>query len=228
MEHRIDLATVNGRVFVNNASLGLYAKIVQSPEYRDAKRQTAAAMLPELLGPDAAPLDLRFAGPDGTEHPTAHMILVSNDPYQLDRLAGLGTRERLDLGVLGVVAVRISDAGDARRFLTLEAAGQIRRFPGWLEWATPRFIVDSAGPVEIGVDGEALTMDPPLVFQTMPRVLRVRLPRHAIGLSPAARAVHVASRSTIVELSRVVAGYPVTGRDHDEHPASVGISAKAS
>ena len=227
-EARIDLATVNGRVFVNNASLGLYAKIVQSPEYRDAKRQTAAAMLPELLGPDAAPLDLRFAGPDGTEHPTAHMILVSNDPYQLDRLAGLGTRERLDLGVLGVVAVRISDAGDARRFLTLEAAGQIRRFPGWLEWATPRFIVDSAGPVEIGVDGEALTMDPPLVFQTMPRVLRVRLPRHAIGLSPAARAVHVASRSTIVELSRVVAGYPVTGRDHDEHPASVGISAKAS
>ena len=42
----IDLAQVNGRVFVNNASLGLYAKIVQSPEYRDAKLRTAAAMLP--------------------------------------------------------------------------------------------------------------------------------------------------------------------------------------
>jgi hypothetical protein len=113
------------------------------------------------------------------------------------------------------------------RFLTLEAAGQIRRFPGWLEWATPRFIVDSAGPVEIGVDGEALTMDPPLVFQTMPRVLRVRLPRHAIGLSPAARAVHVASRSTIVELSRVVAGYPVTGRDDREDLATASLNASA-
>lgn len=37
VERRVDLAEVNGRVFVNNASLGLYAKIVQTPEYRDAK-----------------------------------------------------------------------------------------------------------------------------------------------------------------------------------------------
>ena len=37
LERRVDLAQVNGRVFVNNASMGLYAKIVQSPAYRDAK-----------------------------------------------------------------------------------------------------------------------------------------------------------------------------------------------
>ena len=67
VERTIDLAEVNGRVFVNNATLGLYAKIVQSPEYRDAKVQTALEMLPELIGPDAEPLDLRFTGPDGEE-----------------------------------------------------------------------------------------------------------------------------------------------------------------
>ena len=61
---------MNGRVFVNNATLGLYAKIVQSPEYRDAKVQTSLEMLPELIGPDAEPLDLRFTGPDGEEVPT--------------------------------------------------------------------------------------------------------------------------------------------------------------
>jgi diacylglycerol kinase family enzyme len=206
LEERIDLATVNGRIFVNNASLGLYAKIVQSPEYRDAKRQTAAAMLPDMLGPDAVPLDLRFTGPDGTSYPTAHMILVSNNPYQLASLAGRGTRERMDLGVLGVAAARIADARDASRFVALEAAGQIRRFAGWLEWTTPRFQVDSGGPIEIGVDGEALRMDPPIVFETRPGALRVRLPRRTIGLSPAARALHVLSRSTIVELGQVVAG----------------------
>ncbi len=206
LEQRIDLATVNGRIFVNNASLGLYAKIVQSPEYRDAKRQTAAGMLPDMLGRDAVPLDLRFTGPDGTSYPTAHMILVSNNPYQLASLAGRGTRERMDLGVLGVAAARISDARDATRFVALEAAGQIRRFPGWLEWATPRFQVDSGGPIEIGVDGEALRIDPPLVFETRPGALRVRLPRQTIGLSPAARAVHVMSRSTIAQLGQVVAG----------------------
>ena len=206
VEERIDVAAVNGRIFVNNASLGLYAKIVQSPEYRDAKRQTAAAMLPEMLGPNAVPLDLRFTGPDGTNHPSAHIILVSNNPYQLASLAGRGTRERMNLGVLGVVAARISDARDASRFVALEAAGQVRRFPGWLEWATPSFRVDSGGPVEIGVDGEALKVGPPLVFETRPGALRVRLPRHTVGLSPAARAVHVLSRSTITELGLVVAG----------------------
>ncbi len=67
VERRIDLASVGDRVFVNNVSLGVYAKIVQSEEYRDAKRQTTAKLLPDLLGPDADPFDLRFSGPDGTE-----------------------------------------------------------------------------------------------------------------------------------------------------------------
>src|SRR5204862_7267312 len=122
------LATVNGRVFVNNASLGLYAVIVQSPEYRDAKRRTAAAMLPDLVGPDAAPLDLRYAGPEGEEHTTAHVILVSNDPYRLDDLGCKGIRERLDLGVLGIVTAHIGGTADAEAFVALNAAGQVRRF----------------------------------------------------------------------------------------------------
>jgi hypothetical protein len=93
-DRRIDLAAVNGRIFVNNVSLGLYAKVVQSAEYRDAKVKTAASMLPDLIGPDAVPFDLRFRGPDGAECPTAQMILVSNDPYQLDARAARprGTR----------------------------------------------------------------------------------------------------------------------------------------
>lgn len=206
VEERIDLAAVNGRTFVNNASLGLYAKIVQSAEYREAKRQTAASMLPEMLGPTAEPLDLHFTGPDGARYSSVHMILVSNNPYQLASLAGRGTRERMDLGVLGVVAARIADGLEASRFVALEAAGQVRRFSGWLEWTTPRFQVDSGGPVEIGIDGEAMKIDPPLVFETRPGALRVRLPRRSLGESPAARAVHVMSRSTIAELGQVVAG----------------------
>ncbi len=211
VERRIDLAAVNGRTFVNNASLGDYAEIVQSPDYRDAKVKTAASVLPDLLGPDAAPLDLRYTGPDGQRHPTAQLILVSNDPYQLDYPGGRGTRARIDQGVLGIVAVTIANADDARKFAALEAAGQVRRFPGWAEWSAPRFEVGSGAPVQIGVDGEALTMDPPLVFVSRPGALRIRLPRHALQLSPAARVVHVLSGSTIAELGRVAAGQPDPG-----------------
>ena len=180
VERRIDLAAVNGRTFVNNASLGLYAEVVQSPGYRDAKVKTAAAILPDLLGPDTAPLELRYTGPDGQRHPTAQLILVSNDPYQLDYPGGRGTRARIDQGVLGIMAVMIADADDARKFAALEAAGQVRRFPGWAEWSAPRFEVGSGAPVQIGLDGEALTMNPPLVFISRPGALRIRLPRHAL------------------------------------------------
>jgi diacylglycerol kinase family enzyme len=202
-ERTIDLATVNGRVFVNNASLGLYAEIVQSPEYRDAKIRTASEMLPDLLGPDAQPLDLRYTGPSGEAHTTAQMVLVSNNPYQLADLSGIGTRERIDLGELGVVTAQIEGALAAEQFVALNAAGQIRRFPGWREWTAARFRIDSGGPVQIGVDGEAMSLDPPLVFESVPGALRVRLPHHAPGVSPAARRI---SRSTVSELWDLVAG----------------------
>jgi diacylglycerol kinase family enzyme len=205
VDRRVDLAAVNGRVFVNNASLGLYAKVVRSPQYREAKLATAAALLPDLLGPDARPLDLRYRGPDA-EHPTAHLILVSNDPYQLDYLGGLGTRERLDLGVLGIAAARIDGPGQARRFVALEAAGKARRFSGWQEWSASRFEVRSGGPVEIGIDGESMVMDPPLVFESLPGALTVRLPGHAARPSPAARAVRLLSGSTLTQLAEVAAG----------------------
>ena len=208
VERRIDLGEVNGRVFVNNASLGLYAKIVQVPGYREAKLKTAAEVLPELLGPAAKPFDLHFTGPDGTRYDTAHMILVSNNQYQLDHLGGRGTREHLDDGVLGVVAARIGGPEQARRFVALEAVGQVRKFPGWLEWETPRFDVGSDSPVEIGVDGETLMMTPPLVFTVRPGALRVRIPRTAPGRSPASEALHLMTRSTLGDLFAIAAGRP--------------------
>ena len=209
VDRTIDLAEVNGRVFVNNATLGLYAKIVQSPEYRDAKVQTSLEMLPELIGPDAEPLDLRFRGPDGEEVPTAAVILVSNGPYELQRAQGRGTRERLDDGVLGIATLTVSSASDMQKLISLQAAGRLDRFEGWREWTVDRFEVRSGGPVDVGVDGEALSMDPPLVFVTRPGALTIRISRRAPGRSPAAAAVRVTERSTIRELLRVAAGKPV-------------------
>jgi Diacylglycerol kinase catalytic domain len=100
VERRIDLGLVGDRVFVNNATMGLYAKIVQSPAYRDHKVDTALELLPAMLGPGATPFDLRFTSPDGTEHQSAHLILVSNNRYELSDPEGFGSRRRLDAGPL--------------------------------------------------------------------------------------------------------------------------------
>ena len=61
----MDLADLNGHVFVNNVSLGLYAAIVRSPAYRDAKVDTTLSTLPKVSRTDTQPFDLRFTGPDG-------------------------------------------------------------------------------------------------------------------------------------------------------------------
>ena len=208
IDRRIDLAEVNGRVFVNNASMGLYARIVQSAEYRDAKMRTAADILPDLLGPDAVPLDLRFALPSGDEATSANLVLVSNNPYQLSHLRGASTRPRLDVGMLGIVSVLVRGAADAQRFAALEAAGQVNRFAGWNEWTATEFVVSSAGPVEVGVDGEALTMEPPLRFVVRPGALTVRLPRSVLSRRVAAPAVHVASAPTLTALWHTALGRP--------------------
>lgn len=49
-ERVVDLAEVNGRVFVNNVSLGLHAQAVQREGYRDAKLRTILDTAPEVLG----------------------------------------------------------------------------------------------------------------------------------------------------------------------------------
>jgi diacylglycerol kinase family enzyme len=204
IERRIDLARVNERVFVNNASLGVYAKVVQSEAYRDAKLQTWTRMLPDLLGPDADPIDLEFTAPDGNICDDAPLVLVSNNPYQLTHLAGAGTRERIDTGTLGVVAARVRSGADVSQLVGLELVGQAGRFPGLLEWSAKEFEVRSGGPVEVGLDGEALKLQAPLRFTSLPGALRVRLPRTA-GAAPAARAVAL-RRDNLGALLRVAAG----------------------
>ncbi len=204
VERRIDLARVNNCVFVNNASLGVYAKVVQSDAYRDAKLETWTRMLPDLLGPDAEPIDLEFTTPDGSGCNDAPLVLVSNNPYQLTHLAGAGTRERLDTGTLGVVAARVRGPRDVAELVALQTVGAAWRFSGLMSWSARGFEVRSNGPVEVGLDGEALVLKPPLRFASMPRALRVRLPA-GVGLAPAARSVALAP-DDLAALARVAAG----------------------
>jgi diacylglycerol kinase family enzyme len=208
LERRVDLAQVGDRIFVNNASLGVYATVVQSDAYRNAKLGTTARMLPDLLGPGGKRFDLRFDRPDGSPRSSADMVLVSNDVYRLESMTGFGTRPRIDDGLLGVVTVTIDRAADIPTLMSLEAAGRIHRFHGYQAWSTPEFVVDSADPlIDVGVDGEALRLQTPLRFRSLPGVLRVRVPLSAPGASPAALAP-AGIGEAVPALLRVLAGRP--------------------
>lgn len=171
-ERLVDLAEVNGRVFVNNVSLGVYAEAVQRDGYRDAKLRTIAETMPTVLGPEGDVLDLRFTGADGRERKTSAVVLVSNNPYRLGRAIASGTRPRLDAGVLGITVLGAGEARDGAKHVQ--------------QWSAPSFEVRSDAPVAGGIDGEALKLDPPLRFRTKPQALRVRIAPQHPGASPSA------------------------------------------
>ncbi|HZD00963.1 MAG TPA: diacylglycerol kinase family protein, partial [Actinomycetes bacterium] len=209
VERRIDLGLVDDQVFVNNATMGLYAKIVQSPAYRDRKVATALELLPGMLGPNATPFDLRFTAPDGAEHEPVHLILVSNNRYELGHPEGFGSRRHIDAGALGIVVARLQSPGEAARLARMQAAERTRRPGGWVEWTDTSFEVRSAAPVEVGIDGEAMVLDPPIRFRILPGALRVRIPAHAPGYSPAA-AVPTPGWAALTALWQTAIGQPVT------------------
>ncbi|HEX3648840.1 MAG TPA: diacylglycerol kinase family protein [Pseudonocardiaceae bacterium] len=205
VERRVDLALLGDRVFVNNASLGVYATVVQAPGYREAKMTTVAGQLPDLLGPDAPRPDLRFDSADGTRATSADMVLVSNGAYRLDHLDGFGSRPRLNTGRLGVVTVTVDRARDVPALVSAELAGRLSGFHGYRSWVIPEFVVDSAESlIDVGVDGEALRLPPPLRFRSLPGALRVRIPRDAPGVPATAPGF----RDAVAALSLVVAGRP--------------------
>ena len=137
-ERRVDLAEVNGRVFVNNVSLGLYADAVQREGYREAKLRTILDTVPDVLGPDATGLDLRWTGPGGHEHRSGAAILVSNNRYRLGRAVGSGTRPRIDDGLLGITVAGAPTGGGEARTPAAAAVARVDRDPLQGRFRPPR------------------------------------------------------------------------------------------
>ncbi len=172
VERQIDTAEVNGRLFLNNVSLGIYGEAVRSPAYRDAKTRTLLEIAAEAMGPSAEAPALCLIDDQGREHHHLAVVLVSNNPYALDRPLIGGTRPTMDSGQLGIVV--LDAPGDSPL-----ASGQA--------WTAPSLEVNAPAPVHAGVDGEAVDLSPPLRFAIRPASLRVRISSRHPGASPSAR-----------------------------------------
>jgi diacylglycerol kinase family enzyme len=177
VELRIDLGLIGNRTFVNNASFGAYAQVVQSPAYRDDKSGTALQMLPDLLsGHQGAHLVVRVDGKVILDGPQA--VLVSNNPYETGDIAGMGRRARLDQGLLGVIGVKIETAA--------QAAGLLRRAQrsrNVTVLTAREVVIDADQPqIPVGIDGESVLMPTPVHCTIRPLALRVRVPRDRPGV----------------------------------------------
>jgi diacylglycerol kinase family enzyme len=167
----IDLGEINGRTFVNNASFGAYAEVVRSPEYRDDKRGTTLRLLPAVLsGQAGAHLTAYVDGELVARDPKA--VLVSNNPYLLNDLAGLGSRPRLDGGVLGVVAMTVDSAAHAVRLMNGS------RSDGLVQCTAHEVVIDAdTDEIPVGIDGESVMLQAPVRCTVRAHALRVRVPQ---------------------------------------------------
>jgi diacylglycerol kinase family enzyme len=169
VELHVDLAFIGDRPFVNNASFGAYAAVVQSPAYRDDKTRTTLDQLPGLLAGQQGPRLVARAENVTMEGPQA--VLVSNNQYGMGDIAGLGRRARLDRGTLGMFAVTVTSA--------VQAAGLLRgtQSRGLTRLVGREVVIDAdAAQIPVGVDGEALLLGTPVRCVVQPAALRVRVP----------------------------------------------------
>ena len=169
IERRVDVGEVDGRVFLNNVSLGVYGEAVRDADYRDAKLRTLLQTAEEVLGPGGEAGGLRVVDDLGVEHRDPALLLASNNPYAPRRPGARGVRPALDGGRLGIVVVD---------------SPAPRTPPRARAWTAPTLVVDGDREiVHAGLDGESVDLRMPLRIAVRPGALRARV------LAPRSRSV---------------------------------------
>jgi diacylglycerol kinase family enzyme len=161
VERRVDVGEVDGRVFLNNVSIGVYGEAVRDAGYRDAKLRTLLRTAEEVLGPGGEAGGLRVVDELGVEHRGPALLLASNNPYAPRRPGARGVRPALDTGRLGIVIVD---------------SPAPRTPPRARAWTAPALVVDADREiVHAGLDGESVDLRAPLRIAIRPAALRVRV-----------------------------------------------------
>jgi diacylglycerol kinase family enzyme len=180
----VQVGLVNGRVFLVNASLGLYPRLLQDREAwkqqlgRHRAVALGAALATLLRGHRNLRLALQAQGqPHALRTPT---LFVGNNPLQMEQL-GLPQAQAIDAGALAVVALkpvrRLALLGLALR----GALGRLGEADQVIHFATPALTVHLPWPwgrrgITVATDGELQRLQPPLQFRVSPVPLRLIRP----------------------------------------------------
>ncbi len=156
VERRIDVGRLGEQVFLNNVSLGVYARLVHRRERRRQRGETFARLRALLISLKDRRRTERFVV-DG-QPVRASVLLVSNNEYRLD-LFSIGVRDRVDEGTLAIYA-----------------AHGLRRLR-WTERKTESVRIESRrNPTHAAVDGEPALLDSPVELRVEPGALRLLVP----------------------------------------------------
>ncbi len=161
-ERRVDVGRVGDQLFLNNVSLGVYARLVHRRERRRQRGEAFARLRALIISLKDRRRTERFVV-DG-QPLRASVVLVANNEYRLDLFA-IGERERLDAGTLAIYA-----------------AHGLRRLR-WTERKTPFVRIETfRSPARAAIDGEPALLESPLELRVDPGALRLLVPREELGM----------------------------------------------
>ncbi len=179
---RVDIGEVNGRIFLNNSSLGLYPSIVHE---REAMQQQGHSKWPAFCRALLAVLrrypfmDVRLSAAGKAVASRTPFVLLGNNKYELDGFR-LGGRTCLDAGELSLyITGRVGRLGLLR--LALRALfGRLRGDKDFLALCAKEvWIATRLRRVRVSTDGEISLLQTPLHYRIRPGALRVLVP--AVG-----------------------------------------------
>ena len=172
---RIDVGEVNGRVFINNSSIGLYPEIVVQRDHERRHRgrnkwfAMVRAAVRTLLRFPLLHVAIALAGTVFSAR--TPFVMIGNNEYPLDARE-LGTRPRLDGGALSVYTLRSTSRW--KMFVALVRALLRRRDPELEARCVERAdIVTNKRSLKVALDGQVARMTPPLRYRSRPGALVV-------------------------------------------------------
>jgi YegS/Rv2252/BmrU family lipid kinase len=176
----VDAARVNDRFFVNNVSMGLYPELVARREEKGRDYSRWKARL--LAGFATLRKYPHIAVTLETEHHhevvRTHVLMISNNSYEISRLGVEAPRLALEEGRLSVYWLPHVPRLTLMRFVAHYLAGRVREAPGFRSFRTSRVKLQSSKTrLHLGIDGEVATMETPLVITIVPQSLSVKVPR---------------------------------------------------
>jgi len=178
----IDVGEVNGRVFVNNSSLGLYASLVQARaayQARGHSKWSAFFLAAKLVVKTQHRLAVRVEAEGEATVWRTPFLMIGNNAYDVSGLRIAG-RSRLDAGQLVAYLAPRIHVRDVPATLIKEWIGRLFRKDGtssdaFETIAAPEFWIETRHrrPVDVAVDGEVVTLSQPLHYRSRPRALNV-------------------------------------------------------
>lgn len=181
---RVDVGEVNGRIFLNNSSLGLYPSLVHQ---REEKQKLGHGKWPAFIWAAFSVmrrypfLDVRLSV-DGREISSrTPFVFVGNNEYEMENF-NIGGRARLDAGQLSLY---FSHRTGRRGLVALglrAVLGRVEKAEEFVAMLTTEVSIETPrSRIRVATDGEVTLMQPPLRYRVRPGALKVIVPENDSG-----------------------------------------------